>query len=60
MFKPTPETMFSKLSKADLLSLASVSDRKAFYQGLTEPHKRRLQYEWGFWGQAGPAGSSPS
>ena len=51
MFRSTAETVFSKLSKADLLSLATVSERKDFYQDLTEAHKRRLQYEWGFWGR---------
>ena len=51
MFRPTAETMFSKLSKADLLSLASASERKDFYQGLTDPEMLRLQYEWSFWGR---------
>ena len=49
MFRPTAETMFSKLSKAGLLSLASASERKDFYRGLTDPEMLRLQYEWGFW-----------
>jgi hypothetical protein len=51
MFRPTAETMFSKLSKAGLLSLASASERKDFYRGLTDPEMLRLQYEWGFWGR---------
>ena len=34
MFRPTAETMFSKLSKADWLSLATVSEREDFYRGL--------------------------
>jgi hypothetical protein len=51
MFRPTAETMFSKLSKAGLLSLASASERKAFYRGLTDPEMLRLQYEWSFWGR---------
>ena len=51
MFSPTVETMFSKLSKADLLSLASASEHKDFYRGLTDPEMLRLQYEWGFWGR---------
>jgi hypothetical protein len=41
MFRPTAETMFSKLSKADLLSLASVSERKDFYRGQTDPEMLR-------------------
>ena len=51
MFRPTAETMFSKLSKFDLLSLASASERKDFYRGLIDPEMLRLRYEWSFWGR---------
>jgi phage terminase large subunit-like protein len=44
----------SNLSKADWLSLATVSERKAFYQSLTPARRRALKYEWGFWGRHDP------
>jgi phage terminase large subunit-like protein len=52
MFSQTAAaTDFSKLSKADWLSLATDSERKDFYQGLTEAQKQLFPYEWGFWGR---------
>jgi phage terminase large subunit-like protein len=51
MFSQTAEKVLSKLSKAELLGLASPSERSSFFRGLTEAQLQRFPYDWGVWGR---------